>query len=91
MSGTTHHLADNIHTQDVAASSLVMRLGGREKATGGAREGETAASTRDLTRSLLRRQTMPQVNKEKGEGREADTTEKVSCCLLLSSVRSPIK
>lgn len=48
MSGTTHHLADNIHTQDVAASSLVMRLSEREKATGEVREGETAASTRDL-------------------------------------------
>lgn len=52
MSGTTHHLADNIHTQDVAASSLVMRLSEREKATGEVREGESAASTRDLRPEL---------------------------------------
>ena len=48
MSGMTRHLADIIHTQDVAALRLVMRLSGREKATGEVLVGKAAASTHDL-------------------------------------------
>lgn len=35
-----------------------------------------------MTHSLLRRQTKPQVNKEKGETQEADVTQRSSSCLF---------
>lgn len=41
-----------------------------------------------MSHSLLRRQTKPQVNKEKGEKQEADVTQRSSSCLFSSSVRS---
>lgn len=41
----------------------------------------------EMSQSLLRGQTKPQVNTEKGEKKEEDITKKTSCCLFMSSVR----